>query len=382
MMMKKIMPTSGLLLVDKPQGVTSHDVVAYARHLLHTKRVGHAGTLDPMATGLLIVGFGHATRLLNYMLGHQKTYEAVIRLGEATTTDDAEGEILPEYALQAGPGIAMSNRDDLMDSLLNTSMATIEKDALLQQAFQRMKQIVSKNLTGRIMQTPTAFSAIKINGQRAYDLAREGKTVNLESREITVHEFTISNPQLTRGVSGRLVCDITATVSCSSGTYIRALARDLGRLMGVGGHLTQLRRTSISDFSINDARVMKLNVETREFTDRNGILQQRAKVVSPPHFDADNMLPQFCFNMLETAEHTLPMVLIDAVQAQDLRFGRWISLPSIDNTLQYPAIAYSLVEDTAQYDVVAVVEPAKNSKSNQIKPIVIFPVSEKTGKLE
>lgn len=377
--MTQFTPSSGILLVDKPQGVTSHDVVACARHLLHTKRVGHAGTLDPMATGLLIVGFGNATRLLNYMLGHNKTYEAVIRLGESTTTDDADGEILQQNNLQLGPGVVTKAADDLLLKLLLESDSC--NSELMNQAFERIKQVIKENLTGKIMQAPTAFSAIKINGQRAYDLAREGKTVEIPSREVTISDFYVANPCILRGKSGRKVCDITATVSCSSGTYIRALARDLGRLLGVGGHLISLRRTSIGDFSVTDPRVLKLRTETREFTDREGVLQKRSKAVPEKDFDADICLPKTCLNMFEAAEHTLSMLQIDENQAKDLRFGRWLSFESEENSQQYPAIAYVKSSNNAQNDVVAVVEQAKNSETNQIKPIVVFPASQKTGKL-
>lgn len=373
-------PDSGLLLVDKPQGVTSHDIVACARHLLHTKRVGHAGTLDPMATGLLIIGFGNATRLLNYMLGHNKTYEAVIRLGESTTTDDADGEILQQNNLQLGPGVVAKSADDVFSKLLFESNSC--NSELINQAFERIKQVIKENLTGKIMQAPTAFSAIKINGQRAYDLAREGKSVEIAPREIFVSDFSVSNPRITRGVSGKLVCDISAKVSCSSGTYIRALARDLGRLLGVGGHLTQLRRTSVGDFSVTDSRVLKLRSQMREFTDRNGVLQHRSKAVPSDDFDANNMLPKICLNMMDAASHSLPTLSIDENQAKDLRFGRWIELKSGINYENYPAIAYVSNANTEECDVVAVVELTKNIKSNQIKPIVVFPASEKTGKLD
>lgn len=378
--MTQFTPSSGLLLVDKPQGVTSHDVVACARHLFHTKRVGHAGTLDPMATGLLIVGFGNATRLLNYMLGHNKTYEAVIRLGESTTTDDADGEILQQNNLQLGPGVVAKSADDVFSKLLFESNSC--NSELINQAFERIKQVIKENLTGKIMQAPTAFSAIKINGQRAYDLAREGKTVEIQSREITISDFYVANPRISRGKSGRKVCDITATVSCSSGTYIRALARDLGRLLGVGGHLISLRRTSVGNFSVNSPRILKLYSETREFTDREGVLQKRSKAVPEKDFDADICLPKICLNMFEAAENTLPMLQVDENQAKDLRFGRWLSFESEENSQQYPAIAYVKYSNNAQSDVVAVVEPAKNSKTNQIKPIVVFPASQKTGKLD
>lgn len=384
-------PDSGLLLVDKPQGVTSHDVVACARHLLHTKRVGHAGTLDPMATGLLIIGFGYATRLMNYMLGHDKTYEAVIRLGEATTTDDAEGEVLSESVIELGPGVKINSKDKLLSEIFETDFSennlqnSNTKTELLNKTFQRIKQVIKENLTGKIMQAPTAFSAIKINGQRAYDLAREGKTVELESREINVYSFDISNPLISTGVSGRKVLDVTATVSCSSGTYIRALARDLGRLLGVGGHLVKLRRTSIGDFSVKSTQVLRLNSETREFTDRNGIVQKRSKAVPPSNFDTKKDLPKSLLTMMQAAEHTLPTFLVDKNQAQDLRFGRWICLNSTDsfnNLDSYPAIAYSYDELTGEYDVVSVVEQVKNKNCEQIKPIVVFPADEKPGKIK
>lgn len=375
-MQQQPIPTSGLLLVDKPQNVTSHDVVACARHLLHTKRVGHAGTLDPMATGLLIIGFGNATRLLNYMLGHHKTYEAIIRLGEATTTDDADGEILPERELGLGPGVAAKSQDPTFTALFE-SAASETSDA-----FNRIKQVIHENLVGKIKQAPTAFSAIKINGQRAYDLAREGKTVELESREIEISEFNVSQPRVTKGVSGRIVCDVVATVSCSSGTYIRALARDLGRLLGVGGHLIKLRRTSVGNFSINDPRVLKLIAKSHEFTDREGKLQQRYKAVPSENFDANTDLQHLCLTMMEAAESTLPTFKIDETQARDLRFGRWIKLTNEENSAQYPAITYVPADNTTQCDVVAVVEPAKTNKCEQIKPIVVFPASDKTGKLD
>ena len=154
---------SGLLVIDKPQGVTSHDVVAAVRGALHMKRVGHAGTLDPMATGVLVVGFGNATRLLNYIVDHDKTYLATIRLGQRTTTDDADGELLPEEGTIAE----------------FPSRQTVE-------------DVIAHHFTGRIEQVPNSYSAIKINGQRAYDLAREGKDVELKARPVNISEFSVS----------------------------------------------------------------------------------------------------------------------------------------------------------------------------------------------
>ena len=390
--------SSGILLVDKPKGVTSHDVVSCARGLLHTKRVGHAGTLDPMATGLLILGFGNATRLLNYLLGHDKTYEAVIRLGESTNTDDADGDVV-------------SSVDD-ENSILNSA----NTDEILKE----LRCVIAENFTGHIMQTPTAFSAIKINGVRAYDLAREGKDVHLEPREVVIHDFSLLDARFNVGVSGVKVVDVRASVSCSSGTYIRALARDLGRVLGVGGHLISLRRTRIGEFSVEDDRVLKLETRIRTFTDKNGVTQTRAKaVVSDRHDSVSNYFSDSVSNssvacdlsgdssckksaqknydlqnrvlsMFESAKLTMQTVEISENQAKDLRFGRKIVIPTIS---EKNTIAYVKAEKDDQNDVVAVLETAekspataggsstfsklqeKNEKNiNQIeaKPIVVF----------
>lgn len=208
--------TAGILLVDKPQGVTSHDVVARARRLLGTRKVGHAGTLDPMATGLLVLGVDSATRLLTYLVGLDKEYEATIRLGVATDTDDAEGAVTAERDASGVP------------------------DARIAAGIVR--------LTGAIEQVPSTFSAIKVDGRRAYDRARSGEEVALAARPVTIHAFEL----LAVRREGALV-DLDVRVSCSSGTYIRALARDLGADLGVGGHLTALRRTSIGPFAVSEA---------------------------------------------------------------------------------------------------------------------------------
>lgn len=210
---------AGILLVDKPGGVTSHDVVARARRALGTRKVGHAGTLDPMATGLLILGVDAATRLLTYLVGLDKTYAATIRLGSATDTDDAEGtEILRTDAARVAavdpPSIA----------------AGIAR------------------LTGRISQVPSTVSAIKVDGRRAYDLARAGEQVELKAREVTVSRFEVLEERRTADA-----IDLDVVVDCSSGTYIRALARDLGAALGIGGHLTALRRTRIGPFGVTGA---------------------------------------------------------------------------------------------------------------------------------
>jgi tRNA pseudouridine55 synthase len=211
---------SGLVIVDKPGGMTSHDVVACIRRLAGTRRVGHAGTLDPMATGVLVVGVEKATRLLGYLTLTEKEYAATIRLGQSTSTDDAEGEIT-----SAAPAADVS---------AETLAAEVNR------------------LTGEIWQVPPAVSAVKVDGQRAYRLTRAGAAPELKPRLVTVYEFTITAVRR----EGDLM-DVDATVRCSSGTYIRALARDLGAALGTGGHLTCLRRTRVGGYRIETARTLE-----------------------------------------------------------------------------------------------------------------------------
>lgn len=211
----------GIIVVDKPAGWTSHDVVARLRRIAGTRRVGHAGTLDPMATGVLVVGVGRATRLLGHISGHNKAYTATIRLGWATVTDDAEGE-----RVSGGPA------DDL----------TIE-DLLP----------VIDSLTGTILQRPSAVSAIKVDGRRAHDRVRAGEEVELAPRPVCVTVFDVLDVR----PDPELEClDLDVEVECSSGTYVRALARDLGAELGVGGHLTALRRTRVGGFDVDEARTL------------------------------------------------------------------------------------------------------------------------------
>jgi tRNA pseudouridine55 synthase len=213
------MVAAGVLLVDKPGAMTSHDVVARARRALGTRKIGHAGTLDPMATGLLILGVEGATRLLTFIVGLDKTYEATIRLGVSTDTDDAEGT-------------ATSRADAAALAVVTPERIAAEVTAL----------------TGLISQVPSTVSAIKVGGRRAYDLAREGAEVELKAREVTVSRFDVVD---TRRAPDTI--DLDVVVDCSSGTYIRALARDLGAALGVGGHLTALRRTRIGPFHVREA---------------------------------------------------------------------------------------------------------------------------------
>ncbi len=212
----------GLLVVDKPQGWTSHDVVAKVRGLAGTRKVGHAGTLDPMATGVLVLGVGRATRLLTYVVGADKEYTATIRLGATTITDDAEGEV-----------VARTDASGVTRAAVDAGVAA---------------------LTGAIQQVPSAVSAIKVDGQRAYARVRAGEDVALAARPVTVARFAVHALRPVPDASGVAALDVDVTVVCSSGTYVRALARDLGAGLGVGGHLTTLRRTRVGGYGIDGAR--------------------------------------------------------------------------------------------------------------------------------
>ncbi|MDP4509437.1 tRNA pseudouridine(55) synthase TruB [Nonomuraea turcica] len=211
------MAESGLIIVDKPADWTSHDVVAKMRRIAGTRRVGHAGTLDPMATGVLVIGVEKATRLLGHLMLTEKVYETTIRLGVSTNTDDAEGEVI---AIASAAGV---------------TAAEIHKGVAA--------------LTGEIMQIPPQVSAIKVNGQRAYKMARAGEAVELSARPVTVRGFDVLDIRVHDDV-----VDVDAVVTCSSGTYIRSLARDLGASLGVGGHLTRLRRTRVGPYDLSLAR--------------------------------------------------------------------------------------------------------------------------------
>jgi len=221
-------PASGIVFVDKPQGITSHGVVARARKSVGTRKIGHAGTLDPMATGLLVLGANNATRLLTYLVGLDKQYTATIRLGASSNTDDAEGELT--VVADAGALAAISDDD--------VSRA-------------------ASHLTGAISQRPSSVSAIKVDGKRAYALARAGEDVVLPERAVTVSAFDVL--KIERGE----FIDVKVRVDCSSGTYIRALARDMGNELAVGGHLTVLRRTRVGPFSVDEACALDEDLETR-----------------------------------------------------------------------------------------------------------------------
>ena len=215
--------SDGLLVVDKPAGWTSHDVVAKARGLCGTRRVGHAGTLDPMATGVLVLGVNRATKLLTFLVGCDKTYTATIRLGQSTLTDDAEGEVTAAYDV--------------------SSVTSGDVEGAVAE------------LTGDLLQVPSSVSAIKIDGKRSYARVRAGEDVVLPARPVTVHRFVVLASRVAEA-DGEDVLDLDVEVEVSSGTYVRALARDLGAALGVGGHLTALRRTRVGRFDLAAASTM------------------------------------------------------------------------------------------------------------------------------
>jgi tRNA pseudouridine55 synthase len=254
------MTEPGLVVVDKPAGITSHDVVARVRRLAGTRKVGHARTPDPMATGVLVVGVDRATRLLGHLMLTDKAYDATIRLGVATTTDDAEGDVVS-----------------------TTSAAALSEDDV---------RSVLGGFTGDLLQVPTAVSAIKVDGKRAYQRVRDGEQVELEPRPVTVHELVVHDVRF----DGDVV-DVDLSLRCTSGTYVRAIARDAGAELGVGGHLTALRRTAVGPYGLDSART----------------LDQLA--------DSFEVLP-----IATAARAAFPSVDLDDAAAGDVRVGRPLAL--------------------------------------------------------
>ena len=248
------------MIVDKPAGITSHDVVARVRRLAGTRKVGHAGTLDPMATGVLVVGINRATRLLGHLLLTDKAYDATVRLGVSTTTDDAEGE-----------------------EIATTTASFLEPEAV-EAAFAAQ--------VGEILQVPTAVSAIKVDGKRAYQRVRDGEQVELKARPVTIESLEVREQRV---VADQL--DVDISVRCSSGTYIRAIARDVGAAMGVGGHLTALRRTAVGPFGLEIARTLDQLAE--DFT---------------------------CVDIATAARESFPAYELDPTQAAFVRVGRKLPL--------------------------------------------------------
>jgi tRNA pseudouridine55 synthase len=217
-------PQDGLVIVDKPSGFTSHDVVAKMRGIARTRRVGHAGTLDPMATGVLVLGVEKATKLLGHLALTEKEYLGTIRLGQNTVTDDAEGEIT-----------ASADASGVTREAIDAGVA---------------------ELTGAIMQVPSKVSAIKIDGKRSYARVRGGEEFDIPARPVTVSSFQVYDVRESVAEDGTPIVDLVVSVVCSSGTYIRALARDLGAGLGVGGHLTALRRTRVGPYGIDAAKTL------------------------------------------------------------------------------------------------------------------------------
>lgn len=281
---------NALVLIDKQQGWTSHDVVAKLRGILGTRKIGHAGTLDPMATGLLVMGVDAGTKLLQFISNSGKQYTATIRLGQATVSDDAEGEVIS-----------------------TTSAAHLEPGQI---------DAEIKKLTGEISQVPSSVSAIKVDGKRAYDLIREGKEVELKSRRVTVSRFERTSDLR---ISGDFL-DFDLIVDCSTGTYIRALARDLGESLGVGGHLTALRRTKIDGYSVEDAVTI----------------------------DSEPIL----LDLGTSAKVLFESIDLDQEQAQALVHGKRLD---IDSNSQLAAFWRG--------ELLAIMEP----KGKQLKSVVVFP---------
>ncbi|MFL1900014.1 tRNA pseudouridine(55) synthase TruB [Streptomyces tauricus] len=223
-MTQKQQTPDGLVIVDKPSGFTSHDVVAKMRGIAKTRRVGHAGTLDPMATGVLVLGVEKATKLLGHLALTEKEYLGTIRLGQNTLTDDAEGDLTS-----------------------STDASKVTRDAI---------DAGIAKLSGDIMQVPSKVSAIKINGVRSYKRAREGEDFEIPARPVRISSFAVYDVRNAVAEDGTPVLDLIVSVVCSSGTYIRALARDLGADLGVGGHLTALRRTRVGPYKLDTARTL------------------------------------------------------------------------------------------------------------------------------
>ncbi|MBF6183452.1 tRNA pseudouridine(55) synthase TruB [Nocardia otitidiscaviarum] len=296
----------GLLIVDKDGGWTSHDVVAKARRLLRTKKVGHAGTLDPMATGVLVLGVERATKMLGLLTLTTKAYTATIRLGQSTVTDDAEGEVTATTA--AG---------HLTDAEIASGVAA---------------------LTGDIQQVPATVSAIKVNGERAYARARAGEDVQLAARPVTVSRFDVLARREVDGEDGRFV-DLDVEVECSSGTYVRALARDLGARLGVGGHLTALRRTRVGPFTLEHARTLAELTAAAEAEE-----------------------PLLSLDVDAAARTAFAVREIDERQAEDLRNGRWlepVGLSGVYAAIDPSGRAIALLQESGKRaSSVMVVRPA------------------------
>jgi len=278
------MTDAGVVIVDKPAGVTSHDVVGRCRRIFGTRKVGHAGTLDPMATGVLVVGIERATKILGLLTATDKSYAATIRLGQTTSTDDAEGKVLQTVSAEG-----------ITDAQIGEAVAALHGD---------------------IAQVPSAVSAVKVGGQRAYKLAREGQAVELAPRSVRIDRFDVLAVRRHDGL-----IDVDVEVDCSSGTYIRALARDVGVTLGVGGHLTALRRTRVGRFGLDQARTLDELAEQSRLS----------------------------YSLDEACLQSFPRRDLTADEAEDTRHGRPLKPAGMDGV--YAAVApdghvMALLEDT------------------------------------
>jgi tRNA pseudouridine55 synthase len=288
------MTDAGLVVVDKPAGITSHDVVGRCRRIFGTRKVGHAGTLDPMATGVLVVGIERATKILGLLTTTDKSYSATIRLGQTTSTEDAEGEVLQTVSAV-----------DVTDAQIGVAVAA---------------------LRGDIAQVPSAVSAIKVGGKRAYQLAREGQTVELASRDVRIDRFDVLAIRHHDGL-----VDVDVEVDCSSGTYIRALARDVGAALRVGGHLTALRRTRVGRFGLDQARTLD------ELADQ----------------------PRLSYTLDEACLQSFPRRDLTAEEGEDTRHGRPLKPAGIEGV-------YAATAPDGQ--VIALL----TDQANRTKPVVVL----------
>ena len=350
---------SGLMVIDKPAGMSSHDVVSRMRRISGTRRVGHAGTLDPAATGVLILGVNKATKLLTYLVGQDKTYDATIRLGIETLTEDAEGEHTAAHP-------------EAVEAL--TAVGPEQMRARILEAV--------AGLRGDIMQVPSAVSAIKINGVRSYARVRGGEEVELPARPVTISEFTVhsvtagfaeyvvEDPEGEHMATSVPVVDCEVTVSCSSGTYIRALARDLGKALGTGGHLTALRRTRVGAVRLQDAADLAELTARREASE--GPLEDLP------------LLP-----LEEAARRIFGARELSAAEASDISYGRRIA-PSGDGTVvkrsahasadEQGAIQHASVEGIVagfapDGTLVALLENKMQRGKVQAAPVLVFEVN-------
>jgi tRNA pseudouridine55 synthase len=291
------MTDAGLVVVDKPAGITSHDVVGRCRRIFGTRKVGHAGTLDPMATGVLVVGIERATKILGLLTTTDKSYTATIRLGQTTSTEDAEGEVLQTVSAV-----------DATDAQVGVAVA---------------------ELRGEIAQVPSTVSAIKVGGKRSYQLAREGQAVELAPRSVRIDRFDV----LAIRHHDALI-DVDVEVDCSSGTYIRALARDVGYALRVGGHLTALRRTRVGRFGLDQARTLD------ELAD----------------------LPRLSYPLDEACLQSFPRRDLTAEETEDTRHGRPLKPAGIDGTYAATSpegqVIALLIDEQTRTKSVVVLRPA------------------------